>query len=231
MPRRPRKGPRSPLGADSRRWPLGRVAPDDPQENTRDHERIWLALSERPGMHGPWQYPGTDDAPPFENGVAADADTPIRYRWLLKGGIELQGAANIPTYGLVAWTMPDSPLYRPDRELRIDGSESATAPVFVVWRVLADGSVIPVLGASGPTGATGATGATGPAGADGAAGPAGADGAAGPPGADGADGAVGPAGPAGPAGADASGFSVLTDGDLTAPQLVFADGDVVITEA
>jgi hypothetical protein len=45
MARRPRRGPRSPLGADARLWPLGRVPPDDPQENTRDHERLWLALN------------------------------------------------------------------------------------------------------------------------------------------------------------------------------------------
>ena len=29
---------------DKRKWPQGRVRPDDPKENTRDHERIWLAI-------------------------------------------------------------------------------------------------------------------------------------------------------------------------------------------
>ena len=71
----------------------------------------------------------------------------------------------------------------------------------------------------------------GPGGTTGAPGPAGPTGAAGADGADGADGAVGPAGPAGADGedlTDTSGYwSPLTDGDLTAPELIFALGDTI----
>ncbi|MBA2726542.1 MAG: hypothetical protein H0U53_11170, partial [Actinobacteria bacterium] len=34
------------LPADPRKWPTGRVRPDDPAENTRDHERLWLYLQQ-----------------------------------------------------------------------------------------------------------------------------------------------------------------------------------------
>lgn len=43
------------LNVDRRKWPQGRVPPDDPAENTRDHERLWLAIEQaRRRIFGPW---------------------------------------------------------------------------------------------------------------------------------------------------------------------------------
>jgi hypothetical protein len=78
-----------------------------------------------------------------------------------------------------------------------------------------DGIGIP--GAAGAAGAAGATGATGSAGPPG------------PAGADGEDGLMGPPGsPLTAAELEAFGYwTILTDGDLVAPELIFASGDVI----
>ncbi len=85
------------------------------------------------------------------------------------------------------------------------------------------------LAAGGGSGDDGMMGPPGPQGLQGDRGPMG------PPGLNGEDGEQGPPGPVGPAGASASAgttpsWTLLTNGDLTEPELIFADGDVIWME-
>lgn len=81
----------------------------------------------------------------------------------------------------------------------------------------------------GPTGPTGPAGPAGPAGPKGDKGDPGEPGPQGPAG---PQGETGPTGPAGPRGETlyAGPWSVLTNGDASSPELIWANGDVVMVQ-
>jgi hypothetical protein len=75
---------------DKRKWPLGRVRPDDPLENTRDHERLWLQLDRIKRLVGaPSDGCGCDEDPTQNcfNGVTElSAVVPLLAQWRLGEG-------------------------------------------------------------------------------------------------------------------------------------------------
>lgn len=147
------------------------------------------------------------------------------------GPVGPEGPPGPPGPGLViAGTVPDSGDL-PASGAPGEGWITADDGHLWVWDGAAWVDVGPIqgpIGPTGPTGATGATGPTGPMGPQGIPGAAGANGAAGP---------IGPTGPMGPAGPPGSGggsgvageWSVLTNGDVAFPELIFAGGDVIMT--
>lgn len=89
---------------------------------------------------GIWIVVGDTDAPAFENGwsSAGGGFQALRFRWLLGGGVELQGSVTGGTLGTTVFTLPVG--YRPDNEIRALASDDTGATVVI--RITAAGAVI-----------------------------------------------------------------------------------------
>lgn len=113
------------------------VWPNDAFAASAAHARDIRRLKHR--SCGPWVNVGDPGAPPFTNGANAGGGlTPMRFRVLLGGGIEIQGSVTGVALGDVIFTLPAG--YRPDSELRLAASDDTGA--FVAFRILASGDVI-----------------------------------------------------------------------------------------
>jgi hypothetical protein len=115
--------------------PYMRAGPDstliDHDDRIKNLERM---------RHESWHYVGEVDEPSFQNSWTNAGGTlaPLRFRRLVAGGVEIQGSVTGGTPGTLVFTLPT--YYRPDHELRLAASDDAGD--FLVFRVLADGSVI-----------------------------------------------------------------------------------------
>ena len=107
-------------------------------ENTVSDHNDRIQILERM-RHARWHYVGDTGEPTFQNSWdnAGGGLTPMRFRRLVGGGVEIQGSVTGGTPGTLVFTLPL--YYRPDFELRLAASDDAGG--FLVFRVLADGSV------------------------------------------------------------------------------------------
>lgn len=80
-------------------------------DRVRDLERKqcgpWIVVGTYPSMPGT-----TPESPPYEAGITGD----LEFRWELDFGVRFSGGCTITGPGLIT-TLPDSPYYRPDRDL------------------------------------------------------------------------------------------------------------------
>jgi hypothetical protein len=114
----------------------------DPAARLARHHREIEYLKRRGA--GPWHYVGDDTdetAPPFLNGWGnvGGSMTPLRYRHMLGGGVEIQGSVTGGAAGTAICQLPVG--YRPyGGELRLHGSDDSGG--LVVFRVLTNGDLI-----------------------------------------------------------------------------------------
>lgn len=109
-----------------------------------DHEDRVRKLERIRDACGPWYNVGDPDAPAFENGWHNSGGGLVvaRYRKLYPCGMEIQASITGGAYGTVAWTFPDAGEgWRPDSEIRLVGCDDLFE--VIIFRILADGSVIP----------------------------------------------------------------------------------------
>lgn len=114
---------------------------------TRDLERTSSGIfiyvgSGLPLPDGP-DLSGNVNAPPFQNGWAnqGGGKQALRFRWVVGGGIDLQGACSGGALTTVVFTLPNHPLYLPDDgEIPVIVSDNFGNPL--VLRIQPSGDVI-----------------------------------------------------------------------------------------